>query len=70
MVSPRCWPAGPHPAVTAIKQLVYQGVELPLVEGLHLERAALPDILGSSDYAEGLAAFSERRPPRFTEVVQ
>jgi enoyl-CoA hydratase/carnithine racemase len=58
------------PALATIKRLVYQGLDLPLAEGLRVERAALPDILGSTDYAEGLAAFAERRPPRFTEVVR
>jgi enoyl-CoA hydratase/carnithine racemase len=57
------------PGQAAIKRLVYQGRELPLAEGLKLERAALPAILGSDDYAEGLAAFEERRPPRFTGVA-
>jgi enoyl-CoA hydratase len=57
------------PALSAIKRLVYQGLDVPLAEGLRIERAALPDILGSADYAEGLAAFAEPRPPRFTEVV-
>jgi len=57
------------PGQVAIKRLVYQGRELPLAEGLKLERAALPAILGSDDYAEGLAAFEERRPPRFTGVA-
>jgi enoyl-CoA hydratase/carnithine racemase len=58
------------PALVAIKRLVYQGMELPLAAALQVERAALPDILNSSDYAEGLAAFAERRAPRFTEVAQ
>jgi enoyl-CoA hydratase/carnithine racemase len=58
------------PALAAIKRLVYQGMELPLAAALQVERAALPEILNSSDYAEGLAAFAERRAPQFTEVAR
>ena len=42
------------------------GFDLPLREGLQRERDALLRVLASNDYAEGLAAFAERRPPRFT----
>ena len=44
--------------------------DVSLAEGLRIERAALPAILGSADYAEGLEAIAARRPPRLTEVVQ
>lgn len=49
-----------------MKRLVHRGLEVPLAAGLAMERASLPEILGSADYAEGLASFAERRPPKFT----
>ena len=55
----------PHGEQT-IKRLVHRGIEVTLAEGLALERAALQKILTSADYAEGLAAFAEKRQPRFS----
>lgn len=52
----------------AIKQLVYDGIEKPLGEGLAQERDALRDVFASADYAEGLAAFAEKRRPQFGRV--
>ena len=49
-----------------IKRLVRCAGELPLAEGLQAERAALAQIVASNDYAEGLAAFAERRAPLFS----
>lgn len=53
--------------LATIKRLVYEGLHLPLADALRLERAAVPTVLGSADYAEGLAAFAEHRVPRFTD---
>jgi enoyl-CoA hydratase/carnithine racemase len=58
----------PHGEQT-IKKLVHRGLEGTLAEGLAQERAALQEILTSADYAEGLAAFAEKRPPRFGGVT-
>ncbi len=57
----------PSGARTA-KRVIYGGLETTLANGLALEASALRDILTSADYAEGLAAFADRRPPRFGAV--
>lgn len=48
-----------------IKRLVYRGLEMALAAALAQEGLALREILASSDYAEGLAAFAEKRQPCF-----
>jgi enoyl-CoA hydratase/carnithine racemase len=53
-------------AARTLKKVVYEGMRSPLLGGLEIERRALRAILGSADYAEGLAAFAEKRPPRFS----
>jgi enoyl-CoA hydratase/carnithine racemase len=50
-----------------LKRVVYGGIDVPLADGLAQERAALQDVFNSADYAEGLAAFAERRPPIFAD---
>jgi enoyl-CoA hydratase/carnithine racemase len=50
-----------------LKRIVYQGLETPLAEGLALERSALADLFAGADYAEGLAAFTEKRAPIFQD---
>jgi methylglutaconyl-CoA hydratase len=57
--------AGPL-AVTQAKRAIDGGFDLPLPEALAHERACYAVVLESEDRDEGLAAFTEKRPPKFT----
>jgi enoyl-CoA hydratase/carnithine racemase len=57
--------AGPPLAVANIKRAVYQGLDVPLGEGLTLERELVEQLFRSQDANEGLTAFSEKRAPMF-----
>lgn len=53
-------------AVQAAKRAIREGRERPLVEGLRLESELFAnEVLPSEDLREGIAAFVERRPPKF-----
>ncbi len=57
--------AGPL-AVTQAKRALDGGFDLSMPEALAHERACYQVVLESEDRNEGLAAFAEKRPPRFT----
>ena len=52
-------------AVAAAKRVATAALGLPLSAGLDLERAAFLACFAAADRAEGIAAFIEKRPPRF-----
>jgi enoyl-CoA hydratase/carnithine racemase len=56
----------PPLALSEIKRSVYEGMDMPLAGGLALERERIEVLFRSSDAREGLSAFSEKRPPKFT----
>lgn len=56
----------PPLAVAGILRAVIEGQELPLNEGLKLEFEAVQHTSGTKDNMEGLAAFLQKRKPRFT----
>ena len=60
-----CPPGKAAMAVGRIKRAVQSGWELPLESGLALEREMQQQLFSSDDAREGIAAFSERRPPNF-----
>lgn len=57
--------AGPSLAVRAAKAAVRAATELPLDAGLAAERRAFVALFATEDQAEGMAAFIEKRPPRW-----
>jgi enoyl-CoA hydratase/carnithine racemase len=58
--------ARPALAVQAIVRVVEFGRERPIREGSAAATAALEGLSRSADLPEGIAAFLEKRPPRFT----
>jgi enoyl-CoA hydratase len=54
--------AMPPLAALAAKELVNAAEELPLTEGIRLERRLFHMLAATEDKAEGMAAFLEKRP--------
>jgi enoyl-CoA hydratase/carnithine racemase len=53
-------------SVRQVKWAIDQGTDLGFEEGLEREHEAYMRAIASADRREGIAAFNERRPPRFT----
>lgn len=57
--------AMPPIAVAQIKEVMLAGADAPLATALMLERKAFQLLFASADQKEGLAAFREKRKPRY-----
>lgn len=53
-------------AVGHIKRAICSGLEVPISEGLAIERELQQQLFTSRDAREGIAAYTEKRSPRFT----
>lgn len=57
----------PRLAVLAGKESVNQQTETPLIPGLKLERRLFHGLFSTPDQKEGMAAFAEKRKPKYTK---
>jgi enoyl-CoA hydratase len=53
------------PALIAAKEAVNRAFESPLAEGIRFERRVFDMLFATADQKEGMAAFIEKRPPKF-----
>jgi enoyl-CoA hydratase len=53
------------PSVIAAKESVNRAFETTLTEGIRFERRAFHPLFATEDQKEGMAAFVEKRPPKF-----
>jgi len=56
---------GPTLALGHIKRCVHEGIDMPLADGLALERELVAELFASDDAREGLSAFVEKRKAEF-----
>jgi enoyl-CoA hydratase/carnithine racemase len=56
---------GPRQAIAAAKRAVRAAIQTPGSEGIRVERQAFLALFGTPDQREGMAAFLEKRAPRF-----
>src|SRR6516225_9120475 len=54
-----------QPSLIAAKEAVNRGFETSLAEGVRFERRVFHALFATKDRKEGMAAFIEKRPPRF-----
>ena len=54
------------PAARMAKEAVNRAFETTLTEGLLFERRLFHSVFATDDQTEGMAAFTEKRPPNFT----
>ena len=58
--------AAPTRALARMKEAIYSSGERSLAQQLDIERDYQSELGHSRDYAEGVAAFLEKRSPHFT----